>query len=850
VERLLYGAGLLAVSTAVFNSRFPFGFAIVPFLIWAAFRFGGRDALTAVAIVSAIAITGTVHRLGPFAVSAAETNTSLLYLSVFMALMGIIVLTISRVVADRAGAADELRRRVITEQEARRAAERAERQAKRLAMVTAALAEALTPGDVARVIVDQAVAALGARSGALSLLADDGSGTLDLIHAVGIPPETARRWQRFRPDRHGLVNECLRTGRAVVLESESDLDARFPQHRDLPDELCHGARIGMPLVIAGHSPIGVLAVSFAGPRRLGEAELGFVQTLGQQCTQAIERARLYEREHRAAETFQRALLPAAIPQVPGVAIHTVYQPGARESNVGGDWYDVFRLPSGKLVLSIGDVAGRGLSAAVVMGELRQTIRTAALDHDGPAAVLERASEALTLAHGREAMATAIVAVLDPVTSELSYATAGHPAPVLAVPGGTPAATLPAGGGPLGYLSAIRTPSWKLSLPAGALLVLYTDGLIEQGRDVVAGQEAVIEASCREAAAPSADAAQTILAAVLPDRRAHDDVAIITVAMDPAPFERFDLMLPAEPASAGVIRQAVRRLARIAGMEEAREIDFTVAVGEAVNNVIEHAYRAAEGTVRVRGLREAAAVRVSVIDTGTWRAARPPDGGGRGLALIRDLADFVDMQQTPEGTIIAITMRLHGGPPARRSADSGAATPAGPASDGRLAGHNGISAGSTAHPGIARPSAANAPRATPAAPVVSADRSTHEESAGSGVRLRRRGSAQPAPIVEAFGDLDATTLSAMRDALADAAREEGRVVIVSFERARYIDSLTIRQLFDFGRTLATHRRTLAFVVPPDAPLARITAVAGLASEFRTFGSEAEARAALEEGRYDG
>jgi anti-anti-sigma factor len=835
-ERLIYLGVLLVASGAVFSSRFPFGFAIVPFLIWAAFRFGPRDAVTIVALLGAIAITGTLHNLGPFAVTAAETNVSLLYLSVFMGLMSIIVLTISRVVADRAAAADELRRRIVTEQEARQAAEQAERQATRLAWVTAALAKAVTPAEVARVIVDQAVAALGARAGVLALLSDDGRGTMDVIHTVGIPADVIRRWKQFAPGQHPVVAECMRTGRPLAIESEADLDAHFPQHRELPEPLRHGARIAVPLVIAEGSPVGVLTVIFAASRRLSEAEIGFMQTLGQQCAQAVERARLYEREHRAAETFQRALLPAEIPHLPGVAIHTVYQPGARESNVGGDWYDVFRLPSGKLVLSIGDVAGRGLSAAVVMGELRQTIRTAALDHEDPAAVLERASQALTLAHGREAMATAIVAVLDPLTSQLSYATAGHPAPVLAVPGGAPAAMLPAGGGPLGYLSTTRTPSWNVWLPPGALLVLYTDGLIEQNRDVLEGQDAVIRASQAEIAERSPDAAEAILAAVSGNRRSPDDVAIITLAVDVAPFDRFDLTLPAEPASAGVIRQTVRRLARLAGIEETREVDLTIAVGEAVNNAIEHAYRAAEGTVRVIGLREPDTVRVDVIDSGTWRTARAPDGGGRGLALIRNLADSVDMQQTAGGTTVGIAVRVHktrspGGNAADAAADGRDRQAAGPAHQG------------DAHHGTA-PDATRGHDGGPGRTVVSAYPRVREEPAESGVRVHQ-GSPRRAPVVEAFGDLDAGTLHALRRALADAGRDEAETVIVSLERTRYIDSLTIRQLFEFGRNLATQRRALAFIVPPSAPLAHIMSVAGLTTQFRTFASTADARAALGE-----
>ena len=835
-ERLVFLACLLAVSLAVFGSRFPFGFAIVPFLIWAAFRFGARDAATVVALVSAVAIVGTLHQLGPFATSITQPNVSLLYLSLFMAMMAMIALTVARIVEERATAADELRRQVLAEEDARRIAERAVEQATRLAAVTALLSEAVTPRDVAAVIVTQAVEALGARAAAVSLLAED-EVHLDLIHAVGYPEDVVQRWHRFLPGQFGGIAECLRTGRIVSLETEADLAREYPEREVLPAAVRAGARAAVPLVTRG-SAVGVLYMNFGAYRRFGDDEITFMRALGQQCAQAVERARLYEREHHVAETFQRALLPIAIPHLPGVAIHTVYQPGAHESNVGGDWYDVFRLPSGKLVVSIGDVAGRGLAAAVVMGELRQTIRTAALDHDDPAAVLEHASHALALAHGREAMATAIVAIFDPVLSALSYATAGHPAPVLALPGGEPAA-LPAAGVPLGFLAAPRAPSWTVTLPAGALLVLYTDGLIEHERDVVAGQDALIRAARRELAGPSGDPARAILREVLGNRRSGDDIAIITLAIDPAPLDRFDLTLPADPASAVLIRQSVRRLARVAGLDEARTTALAIAVGEAVNNTIEHAYPAAGGTMHVEGVRDAEALRVSVIDTGAWRPPHTSGGGGHGLQLIKRLGDTVEIRQTPAGTTVTIAMRLPRRDPAPEPARQTAAPPA-PASE---------------------PAAQPPPSPRPRGPAQSG-RETADAAGGGVVAIQSAADTHRGPagarvvrldgmlVVEAFGDLDATCLDAVGRTLDEAAREEAAIVVVSLEQAGYIDSLTIRQLFAFGRDLATRRRSLALIVPPGSALERIVDVAGLTGEFRVYASMKDAREAIKEVRHYG
>ena len=808
VERLVFVAVLLVASVTVFGTRYPFSFAIVPLLIWAAFRFGARDAATVVVFVSAAAIAGTLRRVGPFAL-AGDPNIALLYLSLFMAMMSIVVLTVARIVDDRAAAAEELHRRVRAEADARRTAERAVAHANRLAAVAAALSQAVGPEDVAAVIVDQAVDTLRARAAAISLFADDGI-QMELVHAKGYPAEIIQRWRRFQPAQFGGVAECLRTGRVIWMATEDDLAKRYPEREELPPGIRGGARAALPLIAHG-AAVGCLYLNFGAPRPFEPDEITFLTTLGHQCAQAVERARLYAREHHAAETFQRALLPVAIPEVPGIAIHTVYRPGAREANVGGDWYDVFRLPSGNVVISVGDVAGRGLSAAVVMGELRQTIRTAALEHGDPAAVLRQASEALVLAHGRDAMATAIVALLDPVSSVLTYATAGHPAPVLAAPGADPV-VLPAAGVPLGYLSAAQAPSWSVSLPAGALLILYTDGLIEHRRDIAAGQEALVEAARREIEAPGDDPALGILGRVLGDGRSSDDVAIIALAVDREPLNRFELALPAEPESAAVIRQTVRRLAQVAALDHAPAAALAVAVGEAVNNAIEHAYRVAGGSVHVKGVRDDAAVHVTVTDTGTWRPAPPSDGGGHGLRLIEQLVDAVQIRPTPSGTTVAITMRL-----SRPAAPPTAVVHA-----------EGGSGSETGRP----------PRNVGVVIAQAAER----PSGPAGARLDTRDGGA---IVELYGDLDATVAEVVRAALARAARAAASVVLVSLERADYIDSLTIRELFAFGRDLATRRRSLALIIPPGSPLERVLTIAGLTRPYRVFASAADARRALKE-----
>jgi len=269
--------------------------------------------------------------------------------------------------------------------------------------------------------------------------------------------------------------------------------------------------------------------------------------------------------------------------------------------------------------------------------------------------------------------------------------------------------------------------------------------------------------------------------------------------------------------------------------------LTIAVGEAVNNTIEHAYPAAGGTVHVQGAVDAEAVRVSIVDTGAWRLPHTSGGGGHGLTLIRQLGDTVEIRQTSAGTTVTIAMRL-----SRRDPAQAATTPA-----------------PVAQP-AARPAASlrneTAPSSRPGGPAQSERDSV---AAGEGVvAAQSTADARRGPggarllhsdgllIVETFGDLDATCVDAVGRTFAEAAREDVGMVVVSLEHVGYIDSLTIRELFALGRDLMTRRRSLALIVPTGSALARIVEIAGLTREFPVYASMADAREAFQAIRHYG
>jgi PAS domain S-box-containing protein len=261
-------------------------------------------------------------------------------------------------------------------------------------------------------------------------------------------------------------------------------------------------------------------------RAFARSDVDFFQEFARRLAPAIAHAELFERESRVARSFQKAALPAALPDVPGLTFDAIYEAGKTEALVGGDWYDAFVLADGRIAISIGDVAGSGLSAAVTMASVRQAIRGAANVLADPSVMLGAADRALEDAEER--FVTAFVGVFDPVASSIAYRSAGHPPPLLALRDGR-VIELACGGTPLGLNVTDTSPVRTMTVPRGSLLVFYTDGLIESTRNILDG-EARLQAVLREGAVRSAGRpAQHIHDAVLVDG-SRDDVAILTIVV--------------------------------------------------------------------------------------------------------------------------------------------------------------------------------------------------------------------------------------------------------------------------------------------------------------------------------
>jgi anti-sigma regulatory factor (Ser/Thr protein kinase)/anti-anti-sigma regulatory factor len=409
------------------------------------------------------------------------------------------------------------------------------------------------------------------------------------------------------------------------------------------------------------------------------------------------------------------------------------------------------------------------------------------------------------------MTTAIFGLLDPSAPTFRYATAGHPAPIVAT--AEQVQTLPAGGVPLGFMEGRTAPSWTVDLSPGSLLVLYTDGLIEHSHDPSAGLAALLSAVDHQFRERSTTPAHGILKRIVTEGKAPDDIALVTVRLDPASVDRLDMALLAQPSSLRVVRNALQQLTKALHLDEHRAFALTVAVGEAVNNVIEHAYGASIGILYLRARRDGDTLRVEIEDRGRWRPDQPENHGGRGLTLMRALADTVEVVSTPDGTTIKITISLAGMPSAMEEQTRGPEEPQprDPAADLSL---RTVAQGTILH--------------------------RSDDEAASSITQVINGVS----VVEILEDVDLTNVGQFTTTLEDAVATTQGPVVLSFGAASYFDSQGMQALLKVGRRLGTTRRTLRLVVPHASPLRHVLNSVDVGSMFPLFESVEQAFAAVE------
>ena len=407
-----------------------------------------------------------------------------------------------------------------SEREARLEADRASESLQRLQAVTDVALSHLKLDDLLNELLGRISEMLEVDFAAIVLVEEDNR-TLAVRATRGLDADVGQL--RFRVGE-GFVGRVATLQRPMVLEQVRDEDI-LPALRGRGME----SLMGVPLIVEGRVT-GVMPLGSYTRRAFTPEEVRLTQLAADRMAVAIEHARLYEREHRIAETLQRSLLPNTLPSVAGLTVAARYLPAQAEAQVGGDWYDVVELASGGLALSIGDVAGHGIEAAALMGQLRNALRAAALDGHDAGSAMARVDRLLQSQRERpDSIATAVFARLNGDGTTFEMASAGHPPPLVVRADGSTEFLEKVRSVPLGVPVPDERKSSSCAIDPGSMLLLYTDGLVER-RDASLddGLRRLAEAASGAGADPE-QACDSIVAAMLGDEGPADDVALLAVA---------------------------------------------------------------------------------------------------------------------------------------------------------------------------------------------------------------------------------------------------------------------------------------------------------------------------------
>lgn len=553
------------------------------------------------------------------------------------------------------------RRALAAEQDARSGAERAQQRLTFLLEASTLLSTSLAYPEAFQRIARLAVPTLGDLC--IIDIVGDGGG-FERVAAVHADPsrqpvaeELARRYPPDDRSRHPVV-EAVRTGHSVWAAevSADDLAAmtRSEENLRLVRRLGMDSFVCVPLLAQGQA-IGAMTVAVGtSGRRFDREDLALVESYALRAGLALDNARLYSREHHVAATLQRSLLVEQLPEVTGLTLAARYVAGGAGVQVGGDWYDVVPLTGGHALIMVGDVVGRGLRAASVMGQLRNAARAYALDGYWPGDIASRLSKLLDQLEPGQ-MATMVLGRLDPARGELVYTSAGHP-PGLLLGRDREARWLEGGRFvPLGVPAPAAYPEASVELRPGDTLLLYTDGLVEtRGVPIDSGLNRLLEVARPLCDAVISDVTDAVVDTIV-GSGGGDDVALLGI--------RFvgieDILrtsLPAAPSSLAAVRALLRPWLERQGASTEEGFDLLVASGEACANAIEHAYGPGDHTFALAAWREGQDVVIEVRDAGRWRAARGTDRG-RGRTIMESLTDEATLRTTTEGTTVRLRRSL-------------------------------------------------------------------------------------------------------------------------------------------------------------------------------------------------
>ncbi|HEX5253488.1 MAG TPA: SpoIIE family protein phosphatase [Mycobacterium sp.] len=540
----------------------------------------------------------------------------------------------------------------------------------RLALEMVHLDSALEVTSSLAGIMDALLGSFGSRdAGALAIGLIDGEHHLRFEYAGDLPAEFRDRYHVVALDAPLIGADVARTGESMIVTDTFDLPPRY-EHAVQDSAAIIRACVTHPLWDDSGRILGVLALLWPVPRQFDTAELDTFGRMAELTSSALDRVRLMAREHEIAIDFQEHLLDLDRGSTAAV-VAAVYQPAGEAMRVGGDWYSVTPLDHpGRIAVSVGDVVGHGLAAAIVMSRLRAAVAASALTAGEPDAVLGSLDRYGASVDGARC-ATVAYALIDTASqgggATVSYSCAGHPYPLLVLPDGQAAFLESGRRAPVsvtgkGAHDATDNPTGDTAtaeLPPGGLILLYTDGLIERPGETLDDGFARLQAAAAQCAGlPVESVCAELLARMAPPSGYRDDVVVLALRPSHHAAGSFATVVPAAPAQIPIARKQLRDWLKTIVVEPHLETDILLATGEAVTNAIEHGSRnEPRQTVSVEAFLHQDTVVITVSDTGQWigdsSASLRSRRRGRGLTLMSGLADDVETLRTPAGTRVTL-----------------------------------------------------------------------------------------------------------------------------------------------------------------------------------------------------
>lgn len=537
----------------------------------------------------------------------------------------------------------------------------------RLQGLTAALAETMRTDAVALVVLRQAATLPGVVRGGLALLAAGGRELRFLgMHDESLGPERAN-WCSLDAVADLPLVATTRLGRPLWFPTMEALAARYPGLAEHQGAFGTRAFATVPLRVLDDT-LGAVMLCYGVDQPFDEAEQAFLAAFTEQAAHALRRAQAFEEQQATAELLQRTLLPNTLPDLPGLALAAHYEPadGQAGVEVGGDWYDVLPLDGDEVLVVIGDVMGRGITAATVMGQVRSALRAYALLDPSPELVLQRLDRLVSTLGVPEQIVTVLVGVVSADRGSVRLASAGHLPPVLAVPGSSATTVNLPVGPPLGLHEGGRGGADVL-LPPGATLVLCTDGLVESRR--TAAEEGLAQLAdhldnLRRSSDQPRDLAAGIVAAMTGVGAGDDRALLLMTSTVGRAVRSAHTLLPADTrAPAQARRWLSALLAEWAAPGAVRE-DAALCLSEIVTNAVIHTRTGPRAGAVLDGRQ----LVVTVSDSGRRGRAElvdhdQEDVGGRGLTVVDALCPRWGSEQRSDGTTVWFELDVAAGPAA-------------------------------------------------------------------------------------------------------------------------------------------------------------------------------------------